>query len=226
MRVYRHFTHKDAVLRICCDAFDHVTAEIVHQRELLEDYLGRHPEFAAAFAPLDPLPDAPESACRMATAARVVGVGPMAAVAGTMAQLAAEAGLTAGAPETIVENGGDIFAVITSPVKMGLYAGDAELGNRLAFLIPPEATPLAVCSSSGTMGHSTSLGACDLATVVAKDTALADAAATRAANMVSRIDDVDPALETIAAIPGVQGVVIAHGDRVGLAGDLPQLVHA
>lgn len=225
MRVYQQFIHKDAVFRICCEAFDTVTAEIVHQRDMLEAYLKRHPEFATAFAPLDPLPDAPESAQRMAAAAHTVGVGPMAAVAGTMAQLAAQAGLRAGAPEAIVENGGDIYAVVTSRVKIGLHAGQATVADHLAFLIQPNATPLAVCSSSGTMGHSTSLGNCDLATVVSPDTALADAAATRAANMVSRIEDVDAALETIAAIHGVLGVVIAKHDRIGLAGNLPHLVH-
>ena len=69
-----------------------------------------------------------------------------------------------------------------------------------------------------------SLGDCDLATVVAKDTALADAAATQAANLVRTVDDIDPALENIAAIEGVDGVIIIKGDRVGLAGKLPPLV--
>jgi ApbE superfamily uncharacterized protein (UPF0280 family) len=74
------------------------------------------------------------------------------------------------------------------------------------------------------MGHSTSLGACDLATVVAKDAALADAAATQAANLVNSEEDVNSALESIAAIEGVDGVVIVKAERVGLAGKLPPLV--
>lgn len=74
------------------------------------------------------------------------------------------------------------------------------------------------------MGHSTSLGRCDLATVVARDAALADAAATCAANHVKNVDDVDRAIERIAAIEGVEGVLIVKDDRVGLAGHLPPLV--
>ena len=74
------------------------------------------------------------------------------------------------------------------------------------------------------MGHSTSLGRCDLATVVARDAALADAAATQAANLVTTADDVDRAIERIAAIEGVEGVLIVKDDRVGLAGHLPPLV--
>ena len=71
-----------------------------------------------------------------------------------------------------------------------------------------------------------SLGQCDLATVAAKDAALADAAATEAANLVRAIEDVDPTLQRIAAIEGVDGLLIVKDDRVGLAGRLPKLVKA
>ena len=73
------------------------------------------------------------------------------------------------------------------------------------------------------MGHSLSLGLCDLATVVAKDAALADAAATQAGNLVKTIEDVDAALEKIMRIEGVEGVLLVKDNRVGLAGHLPRL---
>lgn len=225
-RIYRTFVHHEAVLRICCDAFDAVTEEIVRQRQILEDYIRRHPAFRTSFEPIELLPDAPEVAQRMARAAGSVGVGPMAAVAGAMAELAAQAGLAAGASEAIVDNGGDVFVQATSPVVIALHTGTAKLADRLAFSLRPEDTPISVCSSSGKMGHSTSLGRCDLATVVARDGALADAAATQAANLVRTIDDVDAALERIMAIDGIDGLVIVKDDRVGLAGHLPALVKA
>lgn len=223
-RTYRTFTHKEAVLRICCDKFDTVTAEIVRQRQILEDYIKRHADFRRSLEPLELLAGAPEVAERMARAASLVGVGPMAAVAGAMAQLAAEAGLRAGAPEAIVENGGDIYLKAAKPVIIALVTGTAELAERLAFALKPEDTPVSICSSSGKMGHSLSLGKCDLATVVAADGALADAAVTAAGNLVITIEDVDPALERIAAIEGVHGVLIIKDDRIGLAGKLPKLV--
>ena len=160
----------------------------------------------------------------MARAATAVGVGPMAAVAGTMAQMAAEAAIRDGADEAIVENGGDTYLVCDSPVTVGLYAGNTPLVDRLAFAIQPDQSPLAVCSSSGRMGHSTSLGDCDLATVTARDASLADAAATQAANLVKTADDIDSALERIAGIDGVDGVLLVKGDRIGLIGNLPSLV--
>jgi ApbE superfamily uncharacterized protein (UPF0280 family) len=223
-RVYRTFIHKEAVFRICCESFEAVTQEIIRQRAILEGYIRRDPRFQHSLQPLAVKADAPEVARRMARAAKIVGVGPMAAVAGAMAQLAVEAGLEAGAAEAIVDNGGDIYLKTAEPVIIGLYPGGSEPIGRLAFSLQASDTPLSICSSSGKMGHSLSLGRCDLATVVARDAALADAAATQAANLVRTIDDVEPALNRMAAVEGVSGVMIVKDGHVGLAGKLPPLV--
>jgi ApbE superfamily uncharacterized protein (UPF0280 family) len=223
-RTYSEFIHKKAVFRICCESYEAVTAEIIHQRKILEDYLDRHPEFKMVFEPIELLADAPSSAQQMAHAADRVGTGPMAAVAGTMAQLAAQAGINAGADEVIVENGGDIYLQTKEPVIIGLYPGAGELAGRLGFSLGAEDTPISICSSSGKMGHSTSLGQCDLATVVSEDAALADAAATQAGNLVRTAEDVEPTLNRIAAIDGVDGVLIVKDGQFGMAGDLPPLV--
>lgn len=223
-RTYERFAHRGANFRISCDRIDIVTRQIVRQRAVLESYIARHAEFGESLTPVDPHDDAPEVAARMARAAAAVGVGPMAAVAGTMAQLAAEAAIDDGADEAIVENGGDMFLLCRRPVVVGLYPGPGPLADRLALAIEPQDTPLAVCSSSGTMGHSVSLGRCDLATVVSRDAALADAAATRAANLVRTADDIDPTLERIASIDGIDGLLLVKADRIGLVGNLPPLV--
>jgi ApbE superfamily uncharacterized protein (UPF0280 family) len=223
-RVYRTFVHKEASLHICCDAFETVTGEIVRQRAILEEYIRRHPRFQHSLEPITLLADAPDVARRMARAADIVGVGPMAAVAGAMAQLAAEAALEAGSEEAIVDNGGDIYLKTVEPVIIGLYPGKSERIGRLAFSLQASDTPLSICSSSGKMGHSLSLGFCDLATVVAKDAALADAAATLTGNLVKTVDDVEPALNKIVSLEGINGVMIVKDGHVGLAGKLPPLV--
>jgi hypothetical protein len=223
-RAYRTFTHHEAVLRICCDKFDVITTEIVRQRRILEEYIARHPQFQSTLEPIDLRADAPEVARRMAWAARRAGVGPMAAVAGAMAQMAAEAALAAGAEEAIVDNGGDIYLKAVEPVLIALGTGTAKLADRLALSVEPHETPISVCSSSGKMGHSMSFGLCDLATIVAKDAALADAAATQAGNLVKTVNDVDAALERILRIEGIDGVILVKDDRIGLAGHLPRLV--
>jgi len=223
-RTYQTFNHKGAAHRICCEKFDAVTAEIVRQRRILEEYISRHPDFRLSLEPLELLTGAPEVAQSMARAAKLVGVGPMAAVAGAMAQCAGRAALDAGAREVIVDNGGDIYISAVEPVIIGLMTGTTDLANQFAFSLQAADTPISICSSSGKMGHSMSLGQCDLATVVAKDTALADAAATQAANLVRTVDDIDAALENISSIEGIEGVMIIKDARVGLAGKLPPLV--
>jgi ApbE superfamily uncharacterized protein (UPF0280 family) len=225
MRRFEAFRHKEASFRICSDRFDLIKAEILRQRALLEAYIRRQPEFATSLSPLPALlPEAPEVAQRMHRGSRPAGVGPMAAVAGCIAELAAGAAISAGAREAIVENGGDIYIASQGPVVVGLFAGDNPLSGRLAFRVRPAQLPLAICSSSGRMGHSLSFGDCDLATVVSRDACLADAAATLAGNLVRRPEDIEPALERVGAIAGVLGVLIIEEDRVGMLGALPQLV--
>ena len=224
MRSYRSFKHKDATFRICCRSFKAVTEAIVHQRATLERYIAGHAAFGESFIPIELHANAPDVATRMAAAARVIGVGPMAAVAGTMAQLAAEAGLAAGANEAIVENGGDIYLSSPYEVVVGLFAGDSPLSDKLAFAVQPADMPLAICSSSSRMGHSTSLGACDLATAVADSASLADAAATEAANRVKKPDDLDPTLEAIGNMDGIRGLLLVKGDKIGVIGSIPKLV--
>ena len=148
----------------------------------------------------------------------------MAAVAGTLAQLAAEAAQAAGCAEAIVENGGDIYIITDRPVAVGIYAGDNPIAANLAFHVTPEQTPLAICSSSSAMGHSLSLGQCDLATVVADSGALADAAATLIGNRIHAEADIEPALNEAAAIPGLRGVLAMKGEKLGMWGKLPRLV--
>ena len=224
MRQYHSYSHRGANFRIASTHLQVALREIRRQREALEAYIGRHPQFVSSLEPLELLAGAPEAARRMQAAAAVAGVGPMAAVAGAMAHLAVEAARAAGAGEAIVENGGDIFLCSGEAVTVALYAGDNPLSGKLALRIGPQRMPLGICSSSSFMGHSLSLGACDLATVVAPDGALADAAATLACNLVKSPGDVPRVLERIRALPGVCGVLIIKEDKVGVAGDLPELV--
>ena len=160
----------------------------------------------------------------MCNSADKTGVGPMAAVAGAVAQKAAEAAMALGETDVIVENGGDIYIVSTEPVVIGLYVGKAPISGKLAFYIKPETTPQSICSSSAIMGHSLSFGQCDLATATARDAALADTAATMACNMVSAQDDIQPTLKVVMKIPGISGILIIKDNKIGMAGDLPELI--
>lgn len=223
-RQYRTFTYKDANYRIASPAFELITEELKRLRTELEVYIDTDPAFLRSLVPVGLKPHAPQIARVMAEAAAAAGVGPMAAVAGAFAEAAAQKALDTGAEEAIVENGGDIFLASGRPVVIGLYAGAGALSRRIAFCVRPSKMPLSLCSSSSTMGHSLSLGACDLAAVAARSGALADAAATFACNSVKDEADIRPVLEATLAIPGVAGVLVIKRGKIGMMGDLPEIV--
>ena len=231
MRTFHRFSYRNADYRISSSNLEFITDNIIEQREILEKYILNNQDFLNSLIPVPALPEyAPEIARMMQKAGMATNVGPMAAVAGTIAQLGAEEGVKntdrneTKTGEAIVENGGDIFMILNNELILGIHSDVEALRGKLAFRIRPVDTPLAVCSSSSTMGHSLSLGDCNLATVFSKSGALADAAATRACNMVKDSADIQSTLDEISAIPGISGLMIIKGDSVGMAGDLPEII--
>jgi ApbE superfamily uncharacterized protein (UPF0280 family) len=144
----------------------------------------------------------------------------MAAVAGVIAHYVGRD--IAGYTDTVtVENGGDIF--IHNPMgetTVGIFAGSSPLSHKVSLKIHGDATPLCVCTSSGTVGHSLSFGQADAVCVVSKSGALADAAATAIGNMVKGKGEISYALDSGSRIEGVLGIVIIVNDRLGAWGDI------
>ena len=150
---------------------------ILKYRASLEDYIKRYPLFLTSLKPLPVADDAPKIVKEMARAAEKVGIGPMAAVAGAIAEFVGR-DLLPFSSEMIVENGGDIFLNSTKRRVVGVYAGESSFSGRIALEIEPEETPLGICTSSGTVGHSLSYGKADAVMVLSPSATLADAAAT------------------------------------------------
>ena len=192
---------------------------VLKQRALLEGYIARHPEFATALKPLPVGDDAPHIVKEMAEAAEKVGVGPMAAVAGAIAEYVGKELLNF-SPEVIVENGGDIFLKNMERRVVGIYAGKTPFTGKIALQIEPEDTPLGVCTSSGTVGHSLSFGRADAAIVLSPSTPLADAAATAVGNLVTEEDDIYRGIEFAKGIEGLKGVAIIKDDKMALWGEI------
>lgn len=224
MRQFRTFSFKDTHLKVYGSEYDKITEVIVQERKKLEAYILRHPEFKNALSPIALLPEAPEIAQKMVKASTATGLGPMASVAGTLAQIGVEAAKEAGCNEAIVENGGDMYIMSPTPVTIGIYAGKNSIGAQLAFQLTPEELPLAICSSSSKMGHSLSLGDCELATVIAKDAALADSVATLTCNSICHETDVELVLDKVGQIEGIRGILVVKNSKIGLWGNLPKLV--
>ncbi len=199
---------------------EETTRLVLEERSGLESYIRSRPEFLTSLAPLAGDPLAPAIAKEMLRVAALTGVGPMAAVAGAMAERVGQGLLAAGTAEVMVENGGDIFLQRLRDCRIALFAGTSPLSNRLGIKITKRQMPIGVCTSSGTVGHSLSLGRADSVTVLSPSTALADAAATRICNEVRKKGDINRALEIGRAIIGIAGIVIIHQGEIGAWGEV------
>ncbi|MDD5427829.1 MAG: UPF0280 family protein [Candidatus Omnitrophica bacterium] len=199
---------------------DQARGSILACRADIERYIRKDPEFYTSLAPVDLKDNAPAIIKAMADAAAKAGVGPMAAVAGAVAEFVGR-DLMAFSDEVIVENGGDIFIRSAKTRKMGIYAGDrSPFTGNLAIEIGLSEKGLGVCTSSGTVSHSLSFGNADAALIVSDSAALADAAATVAGNAVKSGDDIKKGIDLARSIEGVKGVLIIIGDKLGSWGEI------
>ena len=231
-RFYRHWSadkdlvsftvtlkETDLYIRAKYDLQQEAHQLVTKERNVLESYIQRHPGFVVAMEPYPIEEEAPEIVKEMAEAAEKVGVGPMAAVAGAIAERVGKELLKL-SPEVIVENGGDIFLKCQKKRLVGIYAGKSPLADQLALEVRPSETPLGICTSSGTVGHSLSLGKADAVIVLAPCTALADAAATAIGNTIKEADDIPHGLDFAREIDGLNGVAIIKDDKMALWGKI------
>jgi uncharacterized protein len=223
--IRERFQFRETFAVILADDPAHVAAAkagMMDARQVLEAYIVRDPFFAATFDPYEP--DSDEIVItRMADATRKAGVGPMAAVAGTIAWAGIEAMQEAGASFGVIDNGGDIALVANRAVRVGVHAGAAALSNRVAFIVPPQDSVLGICTSSATVGPSISFGIADAVTIFSQDVALSDAWATSVCNQI-RPDD-KSVLGRVNPVE-VSGIFAIIGDVTVRWGDLPPLVPA
>lgn len=192
---------------------------VLKHRMALERYIGDHPDFVDRLTPYPRDPLAPPIVKTMMEAGRKAGVGPMGAVAGAVAEYVGR-DLLAYSEEVIIENGGDIFIRTTFPLTVAILAGGSPLSGKLGVRIDSPESPVGVCTSSGTVGHSLSLGRADAAVVISASAALADAAATAIGNRVSDKADIASATHLGENIDGVLGVAVILDDKMGAWGQV------
>ena len=212
---------KETDLLILADTnlYDKALAFTLKYRTELEKYIQKDEKFLRSYSPIYLKYDAPPIARAMAEGARKAKVGPMAAVAGAIAEFIGR-DLLAFTKEIIVENGGDIFMKIDKPRKVGVYAGTSPFSEKIALEVEPRKEPFSVCTSSGTVGPSFSFGKADAVVIVAENASLADAAATAVGNEVKEITDIEKGLQLGKKIKGLDGVLIIKGDQLGALGKI------
>ncbi len=205
--------------RLNKELMDSTRQTVLSVRAQLEQYILSDEKFLKTLAPHQTQTGAPAIAVNMALAGQVAGTGPMAAVAGAVAQHVGEY-LARRTREVIVENGGDIFIRTERVRRIGIFAGSSPFTNRLALEIEPHHTPLGICTSSGTVGHSLSMGCADAIVVLAPSAALADAVATAAGNLIQGEPDLQRAVDFAMGIKSVTGALAIKNDKLAAAGNI------
>jgi uncharacterized protein len=197
-------------------------ARVKYYRSRLDDHIAANPAFLTSLSPLPPpIPPPLPLEKEMYKATERSGTGPMSAVAGAMAEfvcndLCEEFNIS----EIVIENGGDIFMKVASPAVISVYAGTSPLSEKIGIEITPDLSPLSVCCSSGTVGHSLSFGTADACMIACKSGAQADAYATAFCNEIKTIDDVNRVAELALEKEDVLSVIIIKNDKVAVGGKI------
>ncbi len=213
---------RETELLIRSDVFlrEEALAAVHCLRGHVESYIQSHPDFLTS---LSPLPDdgfSPAIVRAMLQAGKKAGVGPMAAVAGAIAEFVGQR-LQGRCGDIIIENGGDIFLKSRRRERcVGIFAGSSPLSGRIALRIPPSERSVGICTSSGTVGHSLSYGRADAVCVLSASATLSDAAATAIGNVVMEQADIARGIARAQKIPGVLGILIIIRDRLGVWGEM------
>ncbi|MBU0711858.1 UPF0280 family protein [bacterium] len=192
----------------------------VHKyRMQIQQYISENPEFQTTLKPYKVNNKAPQIIKEMASASSSAGVGPFASVAGALAEYVAN-DLLIYSDQIIIENGGDIYIKSNKNRLIGIYAGPSTLSNKLAIEINADETPLGVCTSSGTFGHSFSFGRADAVVIISKSTLIADAVATAVCNLIQNQSDIKKGIEFVKIIKAVYGVIIIKDAKIGIWGNI------
>ena len=231
-RTYRHSVHAkdlksfqvivgETDLWVCAesDLIKQVRDLVFMFRYQLERHIKLHPEFLTSLQPLDDDPYAPPIVRDMIRSTKKASVGPMASVAGAIAQWVGESLLEL-SDQVIIENGGDIFLMAKRPVTVSIFAGGSPLSGKFGLRIPERQMSLGICSSSATVGHSLSRGITDVVCLLSKSTSLADAAATALGNRVMSRADLEHVAHWADQIGGIMGGVVIVKDTMATWGDV------
>lgn len=209
----------DLLIQANNNLYDKAMGSVIKHRGLLEQFIESNPKFLKSLSPVRVFFGAPAIVRAMAGAARKAKVGPMATVAGTLAQFIGK-DLLPFTEELIIENGGDIFLRLVKPRKLTVYAGNSPFSEKICLELDPGKEPFSISMSSGHSGRSVGFGKADLVLVTSRDGSLADAASTAINNVIKDPSDIESGLAVARKIRDLDGVLIIKDDQMGMLGKI------
>jgi hypothetical protein len=213
------YKYSDLLIVSCKDISPEILPVLIDFYNIIEKFSEEHPVFIKTFNPFICCNDFPGIIKKMCIESAVFNVGPMASVAGAVCEYLADR-LIRDNPYLAIENGGDIYIKSPNDITVGLFVKNRYFKDNLKIKIRKKILPCAVASSSGTMGHSLSLGKADLAAIVCRSAILADSAATAACNMINTTNDIEKAINHFKDFKEIEGMVLIKDDKIGLYGNI------
>jgi ApbE superfamily uncharacterized protein (UPF0280 family) len=220
------FKETDLLIGVNCSSFKPDFPQVVENwikklHAQVETYAKIDKSFYPALKPYPVGSAAPKIVKHMAAAARLAGVGPMAAVAGAIGEVIGYKLIQEmGVREVLVENGGDLFLHAQRDLTVAVYAGDSPFSNKIGLRLGRSELPLGVSTSAGRVGHALSFGQADAVVVKAKSASLADAYATSLGNLVKKAEDIKQVLDYARTLSMLLGVIIICEGKLGVWGEM------
>lgn len=228
-----HFQYKNSDCTIITDLEENIPLAIAQfqmDSHQLEDFVLQHPMWQKSYDPVNLVSPEQNKTVMfdMELEAKKCQVGPMAAVAGALADRMVNQMLQT--PLTriaVVENGGEIAIRAQEEILIGLIVLSSSLQSQIGFKYEGDNQNLGVATSSATFGHAESFGEADAVIIFAPNAALADAAATYVCNEVKGNNAqkaIDRGLRAFKNIPELQGVMIVKDQLIAQLGTIPPLI--
>ncbi|OGC12006.1 hypothetical protein A3K48_05975 [candidate division WOR-1 bacterium RIFOXYA12_FULL_52_29] len=209
----------DLLIQANVNLYDKAMGSVIKHRGALEQYIETNPKFLRSLSPVWVSFGSPQIIRLMAAAAKKMKVGPMAAVAGTIAEQVGR-DLLPFTNELIIENGGDIFLRLVKPRKLTVHAGSSPFSEKILVELDPQKEPFAISMTSGHSGRSVGFGKGDLVLAISRDAPLADAASTAINNVIKDPSDIESGLAIARKTKGLDGVLIIKDDQMGMLGKI------
>jgi len=192
-------------------------------RSQIERQIRQDRFFLTTLEPYDPEASSARVIKRMCTASSTAGVGPMATVAGVIAQEALEAMVSKGCRHGWVDNGGDLALILEKTATLEIFS-DPESKSACAIELEPTDEIIGICTSSGTLGHSISFGNADVSLAIADDAVLADALATAIGNAVIGKESLNTCFDKLKKVDGFRAGLAMIEGSISTHGKLPRIV--
>ena len=214
-----HYRETDLAIYATQD-LSHRAYELVKKyRKHIEDTIKKNPEYKTSLSPVN-VSSSYSIINEMIEKATPTGVGPMAGVAGAMAEYVGKE-LLSSTNEIIIENGGDIFIKTLKDRIVLVFAGEeSPFKDRVRIKLRKRKDSYGVCTSSRSIGHSLSFGNTDAVVVIAPSTITADCLATVLGNMVKKKDDIKEAIKFVESFKEIQGGLIIIDDLMAAFGEI------